>query len=97
MKVMSDDDPDITLTPNEWTIHAREKVSTGDYETHEVHTTLSGSVSGVDQLDDQTHTELKARLLAAQRELQAVVTRTAENRIREDGHEDWGVWGDSDE
>lgn len=88
---MTDDDrAGMLLTAEEFTVHAREKISTGDYENAEFHTTVSGSVSG-HRLDDQTRLELKARLLSLEKEIQETVERAAKNRIREPEHEDWGV------
>jgi len=83
---------DIRLTAESFTVYAREKVSTGDYENAEYHVSIEGSVDGTTELDADTREELKARLLAAQKEAQESVQRTAENRIRESGHEDWGVY-----
>jgi hypothetical protein len=82
---------DIRLTAESFTVHAREKISTGEYENAAYHVTIEGRVGGTTELDDETRAELKARLLAAQKEAQESVQRTAENRIREPGHEDWGV------
>jgi hypothetical protein len=84
----------IQLTAESFTVHAREKISTGDYENAACHVTIEGSVDGATELDADTRVELKARLLAVQKEAQASVRRTVENRIREPGHEDWGVYND---
>lgn len=72
-------------------IHASEKVSTGDYENAEYHTTIEVDIDHTGALANGTREELKARLLALHKDAQATVARAAENRIREDGHEDWGV------
>lgn len=82
---------DIQLTADSFTVHAREKVSTGDYENAEFHVTIEGSVSGAESLENGTREELKARLLAVQKEAQESVQRACENRIAAEGHEDWGV------
>lgn len=83
-------DDDITLTADEWTVHAREKTSTGQYENIEHHATLSGTIPGDTTLDEDARRELKARLLALQKDAQRVVGRACENRVRE--CEDWGVY-----
>lgn len=88
---------EITLTAESWTVHAREKVSTGDYENAEFHISLEGEVDGADELTESTRRVLKARLLALQKEAQETVERACENRIAAEGHEDWGVYnGDAE-
>jgi len=87
-------DSDIRLTAESFTVHARETVSTGDYESFETHVSIEGSVDGTSDLDEATRRELRARLLAVEKEAQETVERTAENRVRENGHEDWGVDAD---
>lgn len=82
---------DIELTADSWTVHAREKVSTGEFENAEFHTTIEGHVDGDGRLDEETRRELKARLLSVHRETQDTVERAAENRIAAPDHEDWGV------
>jgi len=82
---------EIHLNADEFLVHAREKVSTGKYESAEFHTTISGTVDGDGRLDAETRRELRARLLTVHKQAQATVERAAENRIREPGHEDWGV------
>lgn len=84
---------DVELTAESWTVHAREKVSTGDYENAEFHVSIDGDVRGDPEsgLDEETRRELKARLLAVQKEAQETVERACENRIAAEGHEDWGV------
>jgi len=88
---------DITLTADEYTVHAREKVSIDEYEPAEYHATIEGSVHGIDDLDRESRRELKARLLTLQKELQETVQRSAENRLREPGHDDWGVRYDNED
>ena len=80
----------IELTATEWSVSVSEKRSVGDYENVEPFASVSGELPET-ELDEQTRRELKARLLALQKELQEVVERAADNRVRADGHEDWGV------
>ncbi len=92
---MTDNGIDITAT--EWTVSATEKVSTGDYESHDVHTTIKGEIPLSDPLTEDRRKELKAKLLAVHKEAQEMVERAAENRIAAEGHEDWSVRnGDSE-
>ena len=81
----------IELVADRWKVHASEKISTGDYENHTTSVSLEGEIPRGADLDQEGRKELKARLLAVQREIQSAVERAAENRIREEGHEDWGV------
>lgn len=81
----------VELSPESFTVHAREKVSTGDYENAEYHVSIEGSVDGVGNLDDAARKELKARLLSVEKDMQKAVQRACENRIARDGSEDWGV------
>ena len=85
----------IELSADEWKVHCQEKVSTGEYESATVDASLSGSVEGVHTLDDDARRELKARLLSVEKTVQEAAERAAKNRIREDGHEDWGVRADA--
>lgn len=88
---MSDDPADgITITAEGATIHASEKVSTGDYETATVSKTLDLNIEGVD-LEDGVPVALRNRLLAIQRDLQRDVERAGENRVKIRDHEQWGV------
>lgn len=95
---------DITLHGREFTVHAREKISTGDYENAEYHVSISGEIwpddplfdaGGVpvssNELDPEARKELKARLLGLQKDAQEVVERAAENRVALPESEDWGV------
>lgn len=81
----------ITITATEWTVSAREKISTGDYENFEPHVTIKGEVPMRAELDEAARTELKARLLAVHKEAQEIVERAGENRIAVEDAEDWGV------
>lgn len=81
---------DIQLSPEGFKVHAREQVSTGDYENYNASATVEGSVESVGGLSNGQRRALKARLLAVQKDLQEVVERSCENRIRESG-EDWSV------
>jgi hypothetical protein len=86
------DAPDIHLSATDFTIHASEKVSTGEYETAQYDTTIKGEIShGSVDLDEATRKELKAKLLAIHKDAQETVERAAENRIARDEAEDWGV------
>lgn len=81
----------IELSADRFKIHASEKVSTGDYESADYHATIEGDVTHAGDLDGDARTELKARLLAVEKDAQEVVERAAENRLREPGHADWSV------
>lgn len=83
-------DDGITLYGREYTVHAREKVSTGDYENAEYHVSMSGPVVG-GVLNPDNRRELKARLLSLQKDAQDIVERAAENRVALPESEDWGV------
>lgn len=87
---MSADD-EITLTADRWTVSATEQISTGEYENYQPHVKIEGDVPLQVELDQDTRTELKARLLGLHKEAQAILQRACENRIAEPGHEDWGV------
>lgn len=82
----------VTLTATEWSVTATEKVSTGEYENAEYHTTIGGEVDGGAVLDADTRRELKARLLAVHKVAQEMVTRSGENRVGDEV--DWGVYYD---
>jgi hypothetical protein len=82
-------DHDIDLTADSYTIHASEKVSTGDYENANVSMTVEGSIEGVEVLAELPD-ELRARLHTIQRQLQRDVEQAAMNRVRERQHEEWG-------
>jgi hypothetical protein len=82
-------DEDIELTAEEFTIHASEKVSTGDYETASVSMTVEGSIEGVDVVAELSD-DLRARLHAIQRQLQRDVEQAAMNRVRDREFEKWG-------
>lgn len=82
---------DIQLTPEGFKVHASQKVQPEQYEPFEAHATVEGSVESVGGLSNGQRRALKARLLAVQKDLQEVVERSCENRIREAGHEDWSV------
>jgi hypothetical protein len=93
---MSNDNTDtedgIALVGTEWTVSASEKISTGEYENAQYHTTIEGEIATpAPELDADGRKELKARLLSIHKEAQETVERAAENRIREPGHDDWGV------
>lgn len=81
----------VELVANSWKIHASEKRSTGDYETFSTNVSLEGDIPRGAALTEETRTELKARLFSFQKELQEVVVRTGENRLKADGHADWSV------
>lgn len=82
---------DIELSPEEFTVHASEKISTGDYENGTYSLSISGSVEGVGDLTKQEHEALFAHLLSVQRDLQHQVEQVAENRVKLRDSEDWGV------
>lgn len=84
------DENDITLQANEWTVSAREKISTGDYENYEPHITVSGEIPApVSELTPERREALRERLLALHGDLQAVLGRAGGNRIAEPEFEDW--------
>lgn len=87
-------DTDITLDPSEWSVSAKETVSTGDYENAELFASVSGDIPEHVDLDGDTRTELKARLLAVEKTMQSVVERGASNRVAVPDEEDWGVRSD---
>jgi len=84
---MSDDE--IKLTADSFTIHASEKVSTGDYENANVSMTVEGSIEGVEVVAELSD-DLRGRLHAIQRQLQRDVEQAAMNRVREREFEKWG-------
>lgn len=84
----------ITLTADTYTVSVRETRSLGDYENIEPYAEVSGSIPNHGELGEESRRELKARLLALQKELQAVVERAADNRVAE--REDWGVHNGGD-
>lgn len=79
----------IELSADEWTVHTKETVSTGEYESAGVDVTLAGSVDGIHALDEDARKEIKARLLAVEKELQEAAIRYGENRKADE--QDWGV------
>lgn len=82
---------DVELHAESFTVHAREKISTGDYENAEYHTTIEGRVETDDPITNGTRRALKARLLAMQKDAQETVERAAENRVALPESEDWSV------
>lgn len=82
---------DIELTGQSFKVHVSEKVSTGDYESFDARVTIEGDINHTGSLANGARTELKARLLGLHKDAQEVVERSAENRIRLDDAEDWGV------
>jgi hypothetical protein len=76
------DEEAITITAGGATIHAGEKVSTGDYENAQVDITLELDIAGVD-CSGGIPPELQQRLKALQMSLQRNVEENAEKR-RED-------------
>lgn len=84
----------VDLEAESFTVHAREKISTGDYENAEYHVSIEGSIDADGDLDADRRRELKARLLTVEKDAQDAVARACENRIAADGHEDWGVSAD---
>lgn len=84
---MSDDD--ITLTADSFTVHASEKVSTGDYENASMSMTIEGSIEGL-EVEGDIPDRLRARLHAIQRDLQRDVEEASVNRLRDREFEKWG-------
>lgn len=80
---------DISLTADSFTIHASEKVSTGDYENANVSMTIEGSIEGV-EMGSEIPDALRARLHSIQRDLQRDVEQAGMNRVREREFEKWG-------
>ena len=91
---MSNPTDGVTLTPEEFTIHASEKISTGDYENGTYSLSLTGSIEGVEDLTDNEHEALYALLMREQKRIQRRVEQTAKNRNKIRDHENWEV--DSD-
>ena len=91
---MSDPTDGVELTPEEFTIHASEKVSTGDYENGTYSLSLTGSVEGVEDLTDAEHEALYAMLLREQKNIQRQVEQAAKNRTKIKDHENWEVDAD---
>lgn len=82
-------DGDISLTADSFTIHASEKVSTGDYENANVSMTIEGTIEGV-EMGSEIPDALRARLHSIQRDLQRDVEQAGMNRVREREFEKWG-------
>lgn len=95
---------EVVLDATEFTVHASEKVSTGDYENANVSMTIEGEIKGVRFGPDgpetfapsPTHSEEERRelyqqLMDIQKDLQRLVERAGENRQRIRDHEDWDV------
>jgi len=88
---------EIELQADRWKVHAAEKVSTGEYESHEVRQTIEGDIPRGAVLDAAGRKALKAKLLTVQQDLQKTVQRAGENRVALPESEDWGVHnGDGD-
>jgi hypothetical protein len=78
----------VTFTATSWKVSVTEKRSTGDYENVQPHATLEGEFGdGVDVLDNRE--AVRQQLLDIQRDLRAVVERTADNHNRASEFEDW--------
>lgn len=73
---------DITITADGVTIHAAEKVSTGDYESGDVSAEIEATVEGVD-ITDGVPDDLQQRLYGLQRAVQNVTKAAAEERKAE--------------
>lgn len=80
-------DDDITLTAEGAKIMASETVSTGDYETATVSTTLDISTEGAD-VSDGVPNDLRQQLYALKRQLQSQVQAAADERRKAAHHPD---------
>lgn len=72
-------------------VHVSQKVQPEDYEPYEAMTTIEVEIDHTGDLVNDQREELRARLLALQRDAQETVARSCENRLRADGHEDWST------
>lgn len=94
------DSNEVTLSPDGFTVHASEKVSTGKYESANVSMTIEGEVEGVDEISGDERKELHQRLLEMQRDLQRHVEQAAKNRTKIRDAENWEAfdmrWGDDE-
>lgn len=85
---MSPED-DITITVDRYKVHAKETVSTGDYESHELNNTIEGEIKGVESMDSETRAYVRRQLLVCLRDLQKTVQQAGENRLAIEDAEDW--------
>jgi hypothetical protein len=81
-------DTDIEITMDSFTLHAGEKVSTGEYENEQMDLTIEGTIDGAEIHDDIPH-DVRARLLRVMKSMQKDVERAAENRIKIADQENW--------
>lgn len=72
-------------------VHASQKIQPEDYEPFTARTTIEVDIDHTGDLATGTRQELKARLLKLHADAQETVERAADNRIAEQGHEDWSV------
>lgn len=89
MRAMPDEN-DIEITANGYKVHVGEKVSTGDYENHQIDMTVEGDVSVGDDVDfDAQRDYIRRTLLAQLRDMQKVAQQVGENRIAIEDAEEW--------
>lgn len=81
-------DHDIQFSAESYTVNAQEKISTGDYENHQLSITVEGSIQGVENMAEE-RPYVRRQLLVHLRDLQKTVQTAAENRIATEGAEDW--------
>lgn len=77
-----------TITVAEVTVSASEKVSTGQYENYNPHTTLKGSVILEGPWEDHKES-LESQLLDIHKSVQKTLQRACDNKIAVEEHEDW--------
>lgn len=95
---MTDGSDGIHLIGSGFTVSASEKVSTGEYESHDAHITINGEIPTTgSHLDDETRADLKEQLLQLHGDLQAVLNKAAGNRIADPDFEDWTFGEDGPE
>lgn len=85
---MTDDDPQVTITAEQYTLNYQEKISTGDYENAQVSLTIEGSIDSAEIDNDLPH-DVRARLLRTCKQVQKDVEKAAENRVKVEDAEDW--------
>jgi len=83
----------IELTGTKVKVHAQEKIQTDDYESYTANATIEADVDHMGDLTNGTRRELRARLLALEKDVQEAAERACENRIAAETHEDWNVDG----
>lgn len=77
-------DDGIALKADSWAVSATDKVSTGDYETHECYARLEGELPDeFESLSTSKQERLKAELRSIQRDVKDVVVEISKERQEE--------------